>query len=312
MAGPCRRLLRPRPPFGRPRPRLAPLHGGDGGRRAAHRAHRLRGYLRMEAQRIDNDIGEDDVAEPTEAGAGRPRLDVNGIQVCASTLASVSAAAVASIFGVAGTILGAAVVSLVATVGGALYSHGIRHTGAKLQEAQVIPVIGTGRDRDRPGSPLEGVARGAPLGCRGRRRAGLRRLPRGRDGHRARRPPAARQRHRRRLVRQPRRSARSSAAATSRPLRTRRLDRPTPRRRPSTRTPRPNRRRLRRPRRPTSPMAAASRSRRRSRRPPPRQARAADHPVRVPSVRPVRSGAAPAAGARPPRTARSRRSRPAG
>jgi hypothetical protein len=104
----------------------------------------------MEAQRIDNDIGERDVAEPTEAGAGRPRLEVSGIQVCASTLASVSAAAVASIFGVAGTILGAAVVSLVATVGGALYSHRIRHTGAKLQEAQVIPVIGAGRDRDRP------------------------------------------------------------------------------------------------------------------------------------------------------------------
>ena len=77
------------------------------------------------------------------------------------TLASVSAAAVASIFGVAGTVLGAAVVSLVATVGGALYSHGIRHTGAKLQEAQVIPVIGPGRDRDPSGPPLEGVARRA-------------------------------------------------------------------------------------------------------------------------------------------------------
>jgi hypothetical protein len=67
-------------------------------------------------------------------------LDVTGTQVCASTLASVSAAAVASIFGVTGTIAGAAVVSVIATTGSAVYSHGIRRTGAKLQQTPVAEI----------------------------------------------------------------------------------------------------------------------------------------------------------------------------
>ena len=69
---------------------------------------------------------------PDEGG-----LDVNGTQLCASTLASVSAAVVASIFGVTGTIVGAAVMSVIATTGSALYTHGIRRTGAKLQQTPV-------------------------------------------------------------------------------------------------------------------------------------------------------------------------------
>jgi hypothetical protein len=86
----------------------------------------------------------DDAEEqaPDDDGSASPpslaqRLDVTGTQVCASTLASVSAAAVASVFGVTGTIVGAAVMSVIATTGSALYSHGIRRTGAKLQETPV-------------------------------------------------------------------------------------------------------------------------------------------------------------------------------
>lgn len=69
---------------------------------------------------------------------GGRRLEVNGIQVCAGTLASVSGAAVASVFGVAGTVAGAAVGSVIATVAGALYTHGLQQTGEKLQQHPVV------------------------------------------------------------------------------------------------------------------------------------------------------------------------------
>lgn len=71
-------------------------------------------------------------------GQGGPRLEVNGIQVCAGTLASVSGAAVASVFGVAGTVAGAAVGSVIATVAGAVYTHGLRQTGEKLQQHPTV------------------------------------------------------------------------------------------------------------------------------------------------------------------------------
>ena len=53
-------------------------------------------------------------------------------------LASTSAAVVASFFGVAGTIVGAALVSIVATVGTAAYSLGIRRTRSRLQQVQAL------------------------------------------------------------------------------------------------------------------------------------------------------------------------------
>jgi hypothetical protein len=70
----------------------------------------------------------------------RPRLEVSGTQVAAGALASVSAAVVASLFGAAGTLIGAAVASVVTTVGSAVYGLWLRHTGAKLRQAQgVLP-----------------------------------------------------------------------------------------------------------------------------------------------------------------------------
>jgi hypothetical protein len=74
---------------------------------------------------------------PSEGDAprrdGHGRIGVSGSQVAASVLASTSAAVVASVFGVAGTVIGAAVVSVVATVGTAAYGLGIRRTRARLQ-----------------------------------------------------------------------------------------------------------------------------------------------------------------------------------
>jgi len=77
-------------------------------------------------------------ATPRSAPAASGRLEVSGTQVAASVLASVSAAVVASFFGVAGTIVGAAVVSVVATIGSAAYSLGISRTQHRLQKLQEL------------------------------------------------------------------------------------------------------------------------------------------------------------------------------
>jgi hypothetical protein len=79
-------------------------------------------------------VGATQRSEPAASG----RLEVSGTQVAASVLASVSAAVVASFFGVAGTIMGAAVVSVVATIGSATYSLGIRRTQHRLQKLQEL------------------------------------------------------------------------------------------------------------------------------------------------------------------------------
>jgi hypothetical protein len=63
----------------------------------------------------------------------RERFQISAGQVAASSLAAVSAAVVCSFFGVAGTVIGTAIASLVATVGSALYSYSLRRTRARLR-----------------------------------------------------------------------------------------------------------------------------------------------------------------------------------
>ncbi|MBV2357423.1 hypothetical protein KUM39_24175 [Streptomyces sp. J2-1] len=70
---------------------------------------------------------------------GRRRIDLNVPQVAGSALAAVVAAKLAAYFGVYGTILGAGVVSVVATCGGTLFQHLFRHTGEQLREATSTP-----------------------------------------------------------------------------------------------------------------------------------------------------------------------------
>lgn len=108
--------------------------------------------------------------------SGTPRLEVTGTQVCASTLASVSGAAAASVFGVAGTIAGTATMSVVATVGGAVYSFWLRRTHARLQDApiatRVVDLLSStagGRvrprvegDRTAEGSDVAGTVASSP------------------------------------------------------------------------------------------------------------------------------------------------------
>ncbi|MGW4891695.1 hypothetical protein ACWEQL_05445 [Kitasatospora sp. NPDC004240] len=68
-------------------------------------------------------------------GEGRGRIDLSAAQVAASALATVVGALLASELGVYGTILGAAVVSVGATVGGAVFQHIFRRTGEQLRDA---------------------------------------------------------------------------------------------------------------------------------------------------------------------------------
>ncbi|WP_317445831.1 hypothetical protein [Streptomyces collinus] len=68
--------------------------------------------------------------------AGRKRIDLSVPQVAGSALAAVVAAKLASYFGVYGTILGAGVVSVVASCGGTLFQHFFRRTGEQLREGK--------------------------------------------------------------------------------------------------------------------------------------------------------------------------------
>ncbi|MEU5247435.1 hypothetical protein AB0G81_25620 [Streptomyces asoensis] len=71
-----------------------------------------------------------------EGEGGRKRIDLSVPQVAGSAVAAVVAAKLASYAGVYGTILGAGLVSVVATCGGTLFQHFFRRTGEQLREAQ--------------------------------------------------------------------------------------------------------------------------------------------------------------------------------
>ncbi|MCX5011236.1 hypothetical protein OG765_09565 [Streptomyces sp. NBC_00555] len=77
----------------------------------------------------------------------KKKLDLSAAQVAGSSLATVAAALLASKLGVYGTILGAGVVSVVATAGGPVIQHFFRRTGDQLREtarprARQVPLPG--------------------------------------------------------------------------------------------------------------------------------------------------------------------------
>ncbi|MEU7383265.1 MULTISPECIES: hypothetical protein [unclassified Streptomyces] len=69
----------------------------------------------------------------------RRRFDLSVAQVAGSALAAVVAAKLASYFGVYGTILGAGVVSVLATCGGSVLQHFFRRTGEQLRGVGASP-----------------------------------------------------------------------------------------------------------------------------------------------------------------------------
>lgn len=89
--------------------------------------------------------------DASDANHAGKKLDLSVAQVAGTSLATVAAALLASKLGVYGTILGAGVVSVVATAGGPLIQHFFRRTGDQLRE--------TARPRARQ-APLPGESDG--------------------------------------------------------------------------------------------------------------------------------------------------------
>ncbi|MEU8435656.1 hypothetical protein AB0F18_22640 [Streptomyces sp. NPDC029216] len=102
--------------------------------------------------------GEPGGGEDGGRGPERKKLDLSVTQVAGSSLATVAAALLASQLGVYGTILGAGVVSVVATAGGPVIQHAFRRTGDRLREGarprgRQVPVTG---GEEGPAAPPPG------------------------------------------------------------------------------------------------------------------------------------------------------------
>ncbi|MET7758010.1 hypothetical protein ABZT27_25405 [Streptomyces sp. NPDC005389] len=78
-----------------------------------------------------------DTDEREETDSARRRIDLSVAQVSGSALAAVIAAKLASTLGVYGTILGAGVISVIATCGGPLFQHLFRRTGEQVRDVTV-------------------------------------------------------------------------------------------------------------------------------------------------------------------------------
>ncbi|HWG23812.1 hypothetical protein [Actinospica sp.] len=81
---------------------------------------------------------EDEARDEQETLAKKPRLNLTTSQVAASALAACSASVVASYLGVAGTVIGAAVGSVVATTGAAIWGHVFRTGGHKIKQTLLV------------------------------------------------------------------------------------------------------------------------------------------------------------------------------
>ena len=104
----------------------------------------------------------------------QPRLELSGIQVVGGALAATTSAVAASYLGVAGTLAGAALGSVVATVGGSLYTYSLRRTTDRVRTVAHRTPAGTTVTATATTGTVEGAADGpAPA----RRRAVQRRGP---------------------------------------------------------------------------------------------------------------------------------------
>ncbi|QKW21922.1 hypothetical protein HUT16_25225 [Kitasatospora sp. NA04385] len=106
-----------------------------------------------------------------EEKAERRRLDLTATQVAASAMAAVAGAVLASELGVYGTILGAAVVSVGATIGSALFQHLFKRTGEQLRNAVERGTESTPAAHPKP-APPDGISPdwNAPRVLRAKRR----------------------------------------------------------------------------------------------------------------------------------------------
>ncbi|MGW2179299.1 hypothetical protein ACWCXX_14630 [Streptomyces sp. NPDC001732] len=91
------------------------------------------------------------------------RIDLSVPQVAGSAVAAVAAAVAASQLGVYGTVLGAGVMSVVATCGGSVFQHFFRRTGEQIRE---VTVQVKHPDREVSVHARESVVGRAPKGAR--------------------------------------------------------------------------------------------------------------------------------------------------
>jgi hypothetical protein len=77
----------------------------------------------------------------------KPRIELNWVQASAASLAAVTSAVLLSTFGVAGTLIGAALGSLALTVGNAVYSYSINTTKHRVATAQAVAAARVGLAR---------------------------------------------------------------------------------------------------------------------------------------------------------------------
>ncbi|CAM5710907.1 ATP-binding protein OS=Streptomyces tendae OX=1932 GN=GUR47_35005 PE=4 SV=1 [Streptomyces tendae] len=84
--------------------------------------------------------GEADVGSKGES----KRIDLSVPQVAGSALAAVVAAKLASSFGVYGTIVGAGLISVVATCGGSVLQHFFKRTGEQIRVKRTVATVRTG------------------------------------------------------------------------------------------------------------------------------------------------------------------------
>lgn len=75
---------------------------------------------------------------PASAPESGPRREISVRQILAGALAAASAAVASSWLGLAGTVLGAVVVSVVASVGTALYNHSLERSSQVIRETLLI------------------------------------------------------------------------------------------------------------------------------------------------------------------------------
>lgn len=110
-------------------------------------------------------------ARPDQAADTPPRSTLTVTQVVAGALAAVSAAVVLSFLGVAGTVIGAALASVVSTVGSALYSASLARTTERLRRTREAPAAA-------PAGVSGAATRELPVHLDPRRAPAARRRPR--------------------------------------------------------------------------------------------------------------------------------------
>ncbi|MFC8511411.1 hypothetical protein ACFU3J_22570 [Streptomyces sp. NPDC057411] len=91
----------------------------------------------------------------TAAKEEKKRFDLSVAQVSGSAVAAVVAAKLASTLGVYGTILGAGVISVIATCGGPLLQHLFKRTGEQMREATAATRPKTAHAASAPASHAE-------------------------------------------------------------------------------------------------------------------------------------------------------------